>query len=123
MSRTPHLGGSLSGDRVIRDPVALWTSNAFVEEARAWVEAQLAMRGSRLTGEWQQLHARVWPSTVRFEKTECLQWADVDYCGGTSREGRPTARPLILCGLISMNRFRTPSAHGTGPVSQAEVSK
>jgi hypothetical protein len=78
VSRTPHLGGSLSGDRVIRDPVALWTSNAFVEEARAWVEAQLAMRGSRLTGEWQQLHARVWPSTVLFEKTECLQWADVD---------------------------------------------
>ena len=27
-----------------------------------------------------------------------------------------TARPLILRGLISMNRFRVPSAQGTGPV-------
>ena len=60
MSRTPHLGGSLSAERVIGDPVALWTSNAFLEEARAWVAAQLALRGSRLTGEWQPLHARVW---------------------------------------------------------------
>jgi hypothetical protein len=34
-----------------------------------------------------------------------------------------TARPLILRGLISMNRFRTPSAQGTGPVSHADVSR
>jgi hypothetical protein len=39
------------------------------------------------------------------------------------REGPRTARPLILRGLISMNKFRTPSAHGTGPVSQADVSR
>ena len=37
--------------------------------------------------------------------------------------GAPTARPLILRGLISMNRFRTPSAQGTGPVSQADWSR
>ncbi len=40
-----------------------------------------------------------------------------------SRVADLTERPLILRGLISMNRFRTPSAHGTGPVSQADVSR
>jgi hypothetical protein len=38
-------------------------------------------------------------------------------------EGPRTARPLILRGLISMNKFRTPSAQGSGPVSQADVSR
>jgi hypothetical protein len=61
--------------------VALWTSNAFVEEAQAWVAAQLALRGSRLTGEWQQLHARVWSSTVRFETTEGRVWFKVNGSG------------------------------------------
>jgi hypothetical protein len=42
--------GSLSAERVVRDPVALWTNNAFLEGARVWVAAQLARRGSRLTG-------------------------------------------------------------------------
>ena len=42
-------GGSLSTERLVPDPVALWTSTAFIEEARVWVEAQLARRGSRLT--------------------------------------------------------------------------
>lgn len=39
------------------------------------------------------------------------------------RVGPRTARPLILRGLISMNKFRTPWAHGTGPVSQADISR
>ena len=61
--------------------MALWTSNAFVEEAQAWVAAQLTLRGSRLTGEWQQLHARVWSSTVRFETTEGRVWFKVNGSG------------------------------------------
>ena len=65
--------GSLSAERVVPDPVALWTSSVFVEEARAWVAAQLAPRGSRLTGEWEQPHARVWSSTIRFETT-AISW-------------------------------------------------
>ena len=32
------------------DPLALWTSSAFVDEARAWVAAKLALRAIRLTG-------------------------------------------------------------------------
>jgi hypothetical protein len=40
-----------------------------------------------------------------------------------SGEADPTERPLILRGVISMNRLRTPSAQGTGPVSQADVSR
>jgi hypothetical protein len=75
------LGGSLSAERVIGDPVALWTSNAFLDEAQAWVAAQLAPRGSRLTGEWEQPHARVWSSTIRFETTEGRVWFKVNGSG------------------------------------------
>jgi hypothetical protein len=39
----------LSAERVVGDPVAFWTSNAFFEQARAWVATQLARRGSRAT--------------------------------------------------------------------------
>ena len=53
-----------------QDPVTLWTSRAFVDEARAWVEAQLAPHGIRLTGQWEQPHVRVWSTTIRFETTE-----------------------------------------------------
>jgi hypothetical protein len=149
----------LSAERTAAHAVALWTSSAFVEEARAWVGEQLARRGSRLTGEWEQPHVRVWLSTIRFETTEGRAWFKVNARGtayeaalvallGTwrsaaapaspsrsvklrsrsvgdcqSRETDPTERPLILRGLISMNRFRTPSAQGTGPVSQAVVSR
>ena len=45
------------------------------------------------------------------------------HAGRQSREGRPTARPLILRGLISMNRFGVPVHQGTGPVSQADMSR
>ena len=64
-----------------RDPAALWTSGAFVEEAQAWVAAQLARRGSRLTGEWEQPHARAWSSTIRFETTEGRVWFKVNGSG------------------------------------------
>jgi hypothetical protein len=67
------------------DPVELWTSRAFVQEARAWVAAQLAPRGIRLTGEWAQPHARVWSSTIRFETTEGRVWFKVN-ANGTAYE-------------------------------------
>jgi hypothetical protein len=59
----------------------LWTSSAFVEEARAWAGTQLAPRGSRLTGGWEQPHARAWSSTIRFETTECPVWFKVNGSG------------------------------------------
>jgi hypothetical protein len=70
VSESQHSSSSLSTEWVAPDPVVLWTSSAFIEEARAWVGAQLAPRGSRLTGQWEQPHARVWSSTIRFETTE-----------------------------------------------------
>jgi hypothetical protein len=73
--------GSLSAERVVPDPVALWTSSVFVEEARGWVAAQLVPQGSRLTGEWEQPHARVWSSTIRFETTEGRVWFKVNGSG------------------------------------------
>ena len=146
--------------------MALWTSSVFVEEARSWVTAQLAPRGSRLDGEWEQPHARAWSSTIRFETTEGRVWfkvngsgtayeaplgraslRDAGDCGGARGLSGPrlaagatravdgprlnhqpraaprTARPLIVRGLISMNRLRTPSAQGTVPVSHAVVSR
>src|SRR5262245_29325778 len=63
------------------DPVALWTSSAFIENARSWVAEQLARRRIRLTGEWQQPHARVWSSTIRFETTAGPVWFKVNGCG------------------------------------------
>jgi hypothetical protein len=65
--------------------VELWTSRAFVEEARAWVAAQLAPPGIRLTGEWAQPHARVWSSTIQFETTEGRVWFKVN-ANGTAYE-------------------------------------
>lgn len=54
---------------MLADPVALWTSTAFIDDVRTWVAAQLAPRGARLTGEWEQPHARAWSSAIRFETT------------------------------------------------------
>jgi Phosphotransferase enzyme family len=78
--------------RTAPDLVALWTSRAFVEEARAWVAAQLAPRGSRITGEWKQPHVRVWSSTIRFETTEGRVWFKVN--------GNGTAYEAALIALL-----------------------
>jgi hypothetical protein len=78
--------------RTAPDQVALWTSRAFVEEARAWVAAQLAPRGSRITGEWKQPHVRVWSSTIRFETTEGRVWFKVN--------GNGTAYEAALIALL-----------------------
>jgi Phosphotransferase enzyme family len=78
---------SLSAERVVGDPVAFWTSNAFLEQAWAWVAAQLARRGSRPTGVWQQPHARVWSSTIGFETTEGRVWFKVNGSGSAYEAG------------------------------------
>ena len=72
--------GSLSAERVVPDPVALWTSSAFVEEAGPGLRRS-STAGSRLTGEWEQPHARVWSSTIRFETTEGRVWFKVNGSG------------------------------------------
>ena len=43
--------------------------------------ADLKPRGSRLTGEWEQPHTRVWSSTIRFETTEGRVWFKVNASG------------------------------------------
>ena len=107
MSESQYSSGSLSTERVApdpvapdpvapdpvaTDPVAMWTSSAFIEEARAWVGTQLAPRGSRLTGEWEQPHARAWSSTIRFETTEGRVWFKVN--------GSGTAHEAALIALL-----------------------
>jgi hypothetical protein len=75
----------LSAEQTIPDPVALWSSGAFVEEVRTWVAAQLKPRGSWLTGDSEQPHTRVWSSTIRFETTEGRVWFKVN-ASGTAQE-------------------------------------
>ena len=68
-------------DLVAPDLLTLWTSSALVAEARAWVAAQLAPRGIRLTGEWELPHTRVWSSTIKFETTAGRLWFKVNGSG------------------------------------------
>jgi hypothetical protein len=58
-------------------PVELWTSAAFVEQARAWVAGHLP-DGGHLTGEWEQPHARPWSSAIRFETSSGRMWFKVN---------------------------------------------
>jgi Phosphotransferase enzyme family len=74
------------------DRVALWTSAAFLADVRAWVGAALAARGIDLTGEWDQPHARVWSSAIRFETTAGRVWFKVN--------GPGTAHEAALVRLI-----------------------
>ena len=78
------------------DPVAVWTSSDFIESARTWVAAQLGPGGIRLTGEWQQTHARVWSSTIRFETTAGRVWFKVNG-PGTAYEATLVALLDELC--------------------------
>ncbi|MGA9746229.1 MAG: phosphotransferase [Nocardioides sp.] len=59
-------------------PVDLWSSPAFVEEARAWVAAQVEPRGLRLTGDWEQPHCRPWSSAISFESDGGRLWFKVN---------------------------------------------
>jgi hypothetical protein len=66
--------------------VDLWTGEAFQDEARTWVADRLAEHGLRLTGEWEQPHARPWSSAIRFETTAGRVWFKVNGVG-TAHEG------------------------------------
>ena len=41
---------------------------------------------------------------------------------GQSTKGARTARPVIVSGVIMMNKLRVPSAQGTGPSFHSEVN-
>jgi Phosphotransferase enzyme family len=107
--------------------VALWTSNAFIEDARVWVAAQLARRGSRLTGGWEQPHARVWSSTIRFETTDGRVWFKVNG-SGTAYEGGLVAllgelRPGLAPDVIAYDRARAWSlTQDGGPMLRSIVA-
>jgi hypothetical protein len=60
------------------DRVELWTSAAFLLAAQEWVAGELAARGVQLTGDWDQPHARVWSSAIRFETTDGRVWLKVN---------------------------------------------
>jgi hypothetical protein len=71
--------------------VALWTTTAFVEDARDWVADRLREHGLRLTGAWDQPHAREWSSAISFDTTAGERvWFKVNG-GGTSYEPRLVA--------------------------------
>jgi len=81
---------------VAEDPVELWASSSFLDDAQAWVTAELAPRGVRLTGEWAQPHVRVWSSTIRFETTDGRVWFKVNG-SGTAYEAELLAVLGDLC--------------------------
>jgi len=83
---------------MVLDPIALWTSSAFRDEVQAWVTAQLARRGIRLTGEWEQSHVRVWSSAIRFE-TVSKEWGEGRVWFKVSGGG--TAYEAALVALLS----------------------
>ncbi|RYU10621.1 aminoglycoside phosphotransferase family protein [Nocardioides iriomotensis] len=59
-------------------PVDLWSSTAFHEEARAWVQEQARPLGIRLTGAWEQPHNRPWSSAMSFESDAGRLWFKVN---------------------------------------------
>jgi Phosphotransferase enzyme family len=107
--------------------VALWTSKAFIEEARVWVAAQLARRGSRLTGGWGQPHTRVWSSTIRFETTEGRVWFKVNGSGTAYESGLVALlgelRPGLAPDVIAFDRARAWSlTRDGGPMLRSIVA-
>jgi hypothetical protein len=68
-------------------PVDLWSSTAFVEEARAWVADRVRPLGMTLTGEWEQPHCRPWSSAIRFESDGGRLWFKVNGPGTSYETG------------------------------------
>src|SRR5689334_6427758 len=74
-------------------PVDLWTSDAFLDEATAWVAEHAAAAGVRLDGSREQPHARPWSSAVVYGSDQGRLWFKVNG-PGTRFESR-------LVGLLS----------------------
>jgi hypothetical protein len=124
VSPDPRPQGPAASRSVAQDPVALWTSRAFIQQAQSWVAAQLAPSGSRLTGEWDQPHARAWSSAIRFETTEGRVWFKVN-AGGTAYEASLIAllgelNPGLAPDVIAHDEARVWSlTRDAGPVLRA----
>jgi Phosphotransferase enzyme family len=110
--------------------LARWTTTDFHDEVRAWVAEQLADRGTRLTGEWEQPHARPWSSALRFETTDGRVWFKVNG-PGTAHEASlvrlidervPGLVPEVLAVDAargwSVSRDGGPMLRGTAPPEQ-----
>jgi len=74
-------------------PVDLWTSAAFIDEVAAWVGEAAGGRGLRLTGAWEQPHARPWSSAISFETDDGRLWFKVN--------GPGTAHEAALTGTLA----------------------
>jgi hypothetical protein len=124
VSPDPRPQGPAASRSVAQDPVAVWTSRAFIQQAQSWVAAQLAPSGSRLTGEWDQPHARAWSSAIRFETTEGRVWFKVN-AGGTAYEASLIAllgelNPGLAPDVIAHDEARVWSlTRDAGPVLRA----
>jgi len=81
-------------------PVDLWTSPAFVEEATAWVAGAAGAHGLRLTGEWEQPHARPWSSALRFETDGGRLWFKVNGPGTTYEAGLVSTLATVVPNLV-----------------------
>ena len=74
-------------------PVDLWTSPTFIDEVAAWVGRAAEGHGLRLTGAWEQPHARPWSSAISFESAGGRLWFKVN--------GPGTAHEAALTGTLA----------------------
>lgn len=80
--------------------VGLWTSTAFHEQVRGWVQDRAAAHGLELTGEWAQPHARAWSSALRFETTGGRIWLKVNGVGTRHEPGLLRLLSVRVPGLV-----------------------
>lgn len=78
----------------------LWSSAAFVEEARDWVAREAAAHGLSLTGECEQPHLRPWSSAFRFETSGGRVWFKVNGAGTRHEPTLTRALAGLVPGLV-----------------------
>jgi hypothetical protein len=81
-------------------PVDLWTSPAFLDRATAWTAERGGEIGMRLTGEWDQPHARPWSSAIRFETDAGRLWFKVNGPGTAHEGGLLTVLARVVPDLV-----------------------
>ena len=72
--------------------IALWSSDAWRQEAVAWLDERLAADGTRRVGEVTQPHLRPWATVLRVPTTRGVVWLKA--------AGPETAFEVELYGLL-----------------------
>jgi hypothetical protein len=90
--------------------IALWSSDAWRQEAVAWLDERLAADGTRRVGEVTQPHLRPWATMLRAPTTRGVVWLKA--------AGPETAFEVEQYGLlerVAPERILVPIARDAGP--------